>query len=457
VQAGTVRPLDLIDTVVVVMLENRSFDHILGHLSLSGSGYAGKVNGLTEPLQGGAYDNLNAGESFSPFPMKDGVLSTDLPHERGEVAVALAKSAVSGQYGMNGFVKAYFQIQGINRTTKPDPMGFLGSADVPITRFFADEFAVCDQWHAPLPSSTQPNRLMALTGTSLIDQSGGAFPPRDELLIDWLEARGVRLRVYHSGISFFALLGKIEIFGSGFRHIDRLAPDVLGEKPHDFPSVIIVEPSYNDGPHLGNDVPNCNHPPSAVGPGETFLRQVYQALTCNPTRWSRTLMVVTYDEHGGFYDHVPPPLLPYVPPARAKFKTPFESLGVRVPALVVSPLVSRGKVYSGLLDHTSILQLLAEKFVPGKGGYSSTVESRRQAGIGSVSAVLDLLAARTDLPIAPVAPPRVMPSFAGPAGKPSAMQAAFAETAQWMVKEHPRETAQQYPEISHWVIAETQK
>lgn len=451
------RPLDLIDTIVIVMLENRSFDHILGHLSLKGSGYASAVNGLTEPLGREDYENLDAGETFPPFRMKDGQLSTDLPHERREVAVGLAKSAATGKYEMNGFVKAYFQLQGTNRTTKPDPMGFLSSMDVPITRFFADEFAVCDQWHAPLPTSTQPNRLMALTGTSLIDQSGGPFPERDELVTDWLETRGVSWRVYHSGISFFALLGKIEIFGSGFRNIDRLAPDVLGEKPHDFPSVVIVEPSYNDGPHLGNDVPNCNHPPSPVGPGEAFLRQVYQALTCNPSRWSRTLMVVTYDEHGGFFDHVAPPPVPYVPPTRAKFKTPFESLGVRVPALVVSPLVSRGRVYTGLLDHTSILQLLAEKFAPAGGGYSSSVESRRKAGIGSVSAALDLLAPRGIIPLAPAAPRRILMRFSSPIGPPSAMQAAFAETARWMVKEHARETAQQYPEISHWVIAETEK
>jgi phospholipase C len=450
-----VKALDLIDTIAIVMLENRSFDHILGHLSLKRSGYASDVEGLKDPLECDEYENSASGEPYYPVRMRDGQLSTDLPHERAQVAVALAWNAGAGKFAMDGFVKAYFQAQSVDRSAKPGPMGVLGSIDLPITRFFADEFAVCDHWFACLPTSTQPNRLMALTGATRIDQSGGPFPTHEPLLTDWLQDRGVRWRVYHSGISFFALLGKIEIFGSGFRHIDRLAPDVNGERPHDFPSVIIVEPSYNDGPHLGNDVPNCNHPPYPVGPGEAFLRQVYQALTCNPARWSRTLMVVTYDESGGFYDHVPPPAIPYVPGVNASFKTPFGSLGPRVPALVISPLVSQGRVYKGLLDHTSILQLLAEKFGT-KSGYSPRVEARRNAGIGSVSAVLDLLAPRQVIPAAPTAPPRVITKFAAPS-EPSPMQAAFAETARWMVNKYPRETAQQYPGVSHWVIAETEK
>lgn len=445
--------LSLVDTIVIVMLENRSFDHMLGHLSFGVFANGTNVEGLKAPLQRKEYENIFGAETYYPFTMKDGALASDLPHERREVAMGLAQSAVSGQFTMSGFVKAYFEKTTTNRTLTPDPMGFMTPADVPITRFFADNYAVCDHWFAPLPASTQPNRLMALSGNTRIDQTSGIFPPTDPLVIDWLEARGVRWRVYHCGISFFALLGRLEIFGPNFRTVDRLAADVAHEAPGDFPQVIIVEPSYGDAPHIGSDLPNDNHPPLPVAPGETFLRQVYEALTCNPDRWSKTVMIVAYDEHGGFFDHVPPPLIPYKPAANATFTEPFTSLGLRIPGLIVSPLVSSKSVFNKLLDHTSILQFIAEKFAQGKGGYSSSVEERRNRGIGSVAQALDLSSPRTDIPSAPPAPLQAI-RFAGPAQSKSAMQQAFEDAAKQMVKDHPRQTAQRYPEISHWVLTQ---
>src|SRR6267143_1185983 len=392
------KDLSLIDTIVIVMLENRSFDHILGHLSYGSFANGTAVDGLKYPTQRNEYRNLDGGQGYYPFTMHDGTLASDLPHERGEVAVQLDLSDVTGQFSMGGFVKSYFETTGVNRSTTPDPMGFLSPTDVPITRFFADNFAVCDHWFAPLPTSTQPNRMMSLSGSTRIDHTSGMFPPCDPLVIDWLNERNVSWRVYHCGISFFALLGRPEIFGPSFRSIDRLAPDVAHESSSDFPSVIIVEPSYGDAPHVGNDMPNDNHPPLAVAGGEAFLKQVYDALTCNPARWSRTVMIVTYDEHGGFFDHVQPPPVPYKPESNATFTEPFKSLGVRVPALIVSPLVSAKSIFSNILDHTSILQFLAEKFAPGSGGYAPKVEERRKQGVGSTSEALDLESPRTDIP-----------------------------------------------------------
>ena len=451
--------LGSIDTIVFVMLENRSFDHMLGHLSYGSYANGTPVNGLKDPLHNDLYENVFEGQTYYPFPKPDEPLSCDLPHERREIAVELAKSQVSGRFTMSGFVKAYYEKQAITRVLTPDPMAFLKPEAVPVTRFFADQYAVCDHWFAPLPASTQPNRLMALSGSTRIDQTSGIFPPTDPLIIDWLEAHHVRWRVYHSGISFFALLGRTEIFGPNFRTIRRLAPDVMGEQPGDFPSVIIVEPSYGDAPHIGHDVPNDNHPPLPVGPGEAFLHQIYEALTCNPKRWSRTLLIVTYDEHGGFFDHVAPPPIPYKPLSNATFTAPFDSLGVRVPALLISPLIPAKTVHSLLLDHTSVLQLLCEKFGSPGESFSQTVENRRQAGITSVSQALTLDAPRTDIPRAPDPPrPNALSLEAeglpGAKGPQSPMEAAYAETAKWMVDKYPRQTAQQYPEISHWVLTQ---
>jgi phospholipase C len=447
--------LSLIDTIVIVMLENRSFDHMLGHLSLDPYANGSAIEGLKEPLNRLEYENVADGEPYYPFPMRDGRLSTDLPHSRAEMNRALALSPATGKYSMSGFVEVYFDHGGTNRTTTPDPMGFLTPEDLPVTDFFANNYAVCDHWFAPLPTSTQPNRLMALSGSSRIDETRGIFPPQDPLLIDWLFDRKVRWRVYHSGISFFALLGRGDIFTDRFRSIDRLAPDVSHELPGDFPSVILVEPAYGDAPRIGGSLPNDNHPPLPVAPGEALLQQIYEALTCNPERWARTVLIVTYDEHGGFFDHVPPIPIRYDPAPNAVFREPFLSTGLRVPSLVVSPLVSPMSVFGGTLDHTSILQLLAEKFAPNRGGYSESVENRRRQGIRSVSEVLDLAAPRTSIPKAPAATLRAQVSLGGPLPTGATdMQLAFAAAANSMVQNYPKETAQRYPEVSHWVLTQ---
>ena len=446
--------LSLVDTIVVVMLENRSFDHILGHLSYHQYANGTQIEGLKAPLRKLEYENVEGGEAYYPFPMRDGQLSCDLPHSRSQMKTTLALSPATGKFSMTGFVEAYFAHSGTNRTTTPDPMGFLTPEDLPITDFLAKNYTVCDHWFAPLPTSTQPNRLMALSGSTRVDETKGIFPPQDELVIEWLNKRGVRWRVYHSGISFFALLGRLDIFTSRFRSIDRLAPDVDHELPGDFPSVILIEPAYGDAPHIGGSLPNDNHPPLPVAPGEALLLQIYEALTCNPERWARTVLIVTYDEHGGFFDHVPPPPVRFDPAPDAKFTEPFLSTGLRVPSLVVSPLVSRMSVFDQLLDHTSILQLLAERFAPTEGGYSEQVENRRRQGVGSVSQVLDLAAPRTDIPKAPAASLRAEVALGGPMPAATEMQLAFESAAKRMVQDFPKETAQKYPAVSHWVLTQ---
>ena len=391
--------LDQVDTIVLLMLENRSFDHLLGHLSLGACANNSGADGLADPLVRPQYLNSYQMQAYYPHKMRDRPLETDLPHDRNAIAVQMNHSALAGGFKMDGFAKSYFSASPNVHVTDPDPMGFLPPDDVPMSRFLADNYAVCDRWFASLPAGTQPNRLMAWTGTSLID-GNGLFPPRDPTLLDWMDQRQIRYRVYSSGLSFFVLFGAPQVFGPAFRNFARLAPDVANEKHGDFPQVIIIEPSYGDAVRITGGIATDYHAPAAAGPGEVFLRQAYEALTCNPERWARTLLVVTFDEHGGFYDHVTPPAVGYQPPNNAHYAQPFTSLGVRVPAFVVSPLVSPKSVCSATLDHTSLLQLLAEKFTPGL-PYSESVEVRRQQGIRSVSEALDLNSPRKDTPVAP--------------------------------------------------------
>jgi phospholipase C len=444
--------LSQVDTIVVVMLENRSFDHMLGHLSYGPYGNGSGADGLTEPLARDEYANTFEGEPYYPHEMPDGRLSTDLPHDRGAIAVQLHKSAVTGTFAMDGFAKSYFAASPTNRTATPDPLGFLRPQDVPMTRFLADNYAVCDRWFASLPAGTQPNRQMAWTGTTLID-GNGFLPPRDPLVLDWLEQNHVRWRVYTSGLSFFLLFGALEAFGPNFRSIDRLAADVANEQPGDFPQVIIVEPSYGDTARITGAIANDDHAPAAVGPGEVFLRRVYEALTRNPARWSKTVLIVTFDEHGGFYDHVPPPAIRFAPPAKATYTKAFESLGVRVPGLVVSPLVTSKRVCHDVLDHTSILQFLAEKFTPGR-AYSAAVDARRQQGVGSVSAALDRARPRKAIPAAPDFSIQVTVPIGENRAPVTPLEATFEEAALEMVRRFPKPTAQKYPEVTHWVLSQ---
>jgi len=438
----------LVDTIVIVMMENRSFDHLLGHLSYGEHDTGTGVDGLREPLEQQAYENIYAGEPYYPFLMTDGRLPSDLPHEREAVATQLAYSPVSGKHEMSGFAEAYFQFTHVNWTKTPEALGFLTPDSAPISGFLAENFAVCDRWFAPLPASTLPNRLMAWTGSCLVDHTGSILPPRRATILEWLTDHDVPWRVYPDGLSFFALLGEIvRLLGPNFRPFERLAYDFMYEKQKTFPRVVFVEPSYGDAPHLGNDQPNDNHPPLPVAPGEQFLRMVYRALTANPDRWAKTVLIVMYDEHGGFFDHVPPLPIGYDPRPDGTYP-PFETTGPRVPAIVVSPLVQPGSVHHENMDHTSVLQFLAEMF--GSGPYCQEVEDRRTRGITSLSNVLVPDQPRAEIPIVPDVGMsyEAVADEASPAKTPQ--QALFQAGAEALLAENRARVKAKYPELWHW-------
>jgi phospholipase C len=439
---------DKISTIVLVVFENRSFDHMLGHLKYEG--FAPTVDGLETDLS--KYKNFYKGGEYVPFPAPDQQLSSDLPHEWNQVAIQLAYSAVTGQYDMTGFVEAYAAMTGTEPVQESDPMGFFKSEKVPITSFLAREFCPCDRWHAPLPTSTQPNRTVAFCGSSQIfdTSSGPRLISCDDILFDWLERAKVRWRVYHDGLSFFALYPRAwkYVLSDNFRDFENYFHDMQVEPIESGPQVIIVEPSYNDAPHIGPDHPNDNHPPLAIGWGEDFLRRAYQAATANPTRWSRTLFVNYYDEHGGFFDHVPPPRIGYQTLGNPSHS--FDSLGVRVPGIVASPYVEVGAPCSALFDHTSVLQLLAELFTPGK-PYSVEVEERRKQGIRSLSVVVGDKP-RTDVPKVPANPILVESALGGGVRlRPvNDLQASFELAASQLMVSNPVEVGKKYPDLFHW-------
>jgi phospholipase C len=466
--------LDPIGTLVIVMMENRSFDHMAGHLSLidpklpvdglvAPDGSSADYRVPLTPLQNGAYLNLSAadGALHYPFHMQDNPLTTDLPHDRYGVQTQLGRQDANGTYSMEGFVDAYYGITP-TRMDLVDPMGFFTAAEAPIADFFARQFTTCDRWFSSIPTDTQPNRLMAYNGETQTDRTSG-LPPDQPVVLDWMDKNNIDWRVYSDDISFFALIRHLwpKILTSDrFRKFSSLANDVLSADPKDpasFPKVIFVEPSYNDSPIHPDHDPNDDHAPLPIGFGEDFLRQVYQALTPkdNLAVWNRMVMIVTYDEHGGFYDHVSP--LSPVTTSCGAGNQPFTSTGPRVPSFIVSPFVSAGSIYHNNLDHTSILEFLAEWLTPGQ-PYSPAVAARLAEpgfalppGKGKISSIFDLLDEPRKQP--PEEPLQALGGMRLSPGKKVAHtpnELAFEQAVQGMIEADPNGVANKYPGLVHW-------
>jgi phospholipase C len=169
----------------------------------------------------------------------------------------------------------------------------------------------------------------------------------------------------------------------------------------DVPQVVFIEPRYQDDYRRGTAQATDDHPPASLWGGQRFLNNIYEALTINQSVWENLMAILIYDEHGSFFDHIRPPGIPTEPPAGNIWRGGrFETLGARVPAIVVSPFVDAGSVQEKICDHTSILKLLGEKF--GNGSYTPAVDAR---AVASASAVLSEESLASSDPIAP--PPQM--------------------------------------------------
>jgi phospholipase C len=386
--------LEQVEHVVVVMLENRSFDHMLGYLSLpteeDGKGRA-NVDGLT-----GSAVNLNTYDATN-YPIHH--LTATMFKGEAEDPDHSGKS-VDEQLkdGGQGFVANYARISKERAQTLkvpvPEPglvMGYYNAEDLPVYDHLAAEYCVVDRWFSSVPGATWPNRLYSVTGRAAGSRNDVSPPiytlpsfPRylDEHSVDWrwysfdpgtLRAIDPAYRLSnHHRFSFLdsrklstleRAVGELTEEGSSF--LDDVAEGNL-------PAVSWIDPRFKDLRVLGPDS-NDDHPPSDVLAGQDLILTIYHALSSAPT-WAKTLLVITYDEHGGFYDHVRPP-------AAVDDDHEFQRLGVRVPALLVSPLVAAGSSSTGLLgqdfhfDHTSIIKTILSRFC-NSGGQIPVLTSR---------------------------------------------------------------------------------
>jgi phospholipase C len=379
--------LNGIDTIVFLMMENRSFDHMLGYLSLDETPNRMAVEGLrSDPAWRDSYTNLAAGRDHVIHRLKPtDEVTEDPPHGQERIAKQIATPPKGpGPTQMGGFVSSFLDAHP-ESTNAGVVMGYYDAASVPTYDFFARNYCVCDHWFAPLPLGTQANRLMAMSGESKVVDNVKPLPDQ-ELVYDWLSRHNVDWRAYVSGgyAPFFLMMLRwsfpiLSSLATGlgrFRRFHALRDDWNSKKA--MPKVVFIEPEYADAPASN---PNDDHPPSHIARGQAFLNEVYNLLSSNSARWAKTLLIVTYDEHGGLFDHVPP--LQVQGAAGGK---PFTTTGPRVPAFLVSPRVDAGKIFSEPLDHTAFLTLLDEAFGSGQ-GYSPAV-AKRQQSLGRISHAL---------------------------------------------------------------------
>jgi phospholipase C len=388
-----------IGTIFVVLMENRSFDHMLGHLHADNPAVDGIRRDDEAWLDKTACPYL--GQRYRPFRASNPAanIPVDPPHETDKIKIQMGLDGPGG-FAMDGFVTTYGpKAPTVSSAVPPAVMGWFDGPDVPVLDFLARNFAVCNRWFAALPASTQPNRMMAMGGSTKHDDNVAPVP-NQRLVYDWLNERPIRWRVYHHGVPFFMLMEKWATkipFDDHFRRFDQLILDVEEEDAATFPQVVFIEPTYSDA-SFGKPA-NDDHAPAGVARGQAFLHDIYCAITKSKAIFDRSVTIITYDEHGGFFDHVSPPKVHTRAPAGSNYSA-FETLGVRVPAVIISPFVKPGTVHDGVHDHTSILKFIGEIFGAGY-GYDQPVRSRP---VGNVLEILNNPAGRPAPTIADIPP-----------------------------------------------------
>jgi phospholipase C len=328
--------------VVVLMMENHSFDRVLGWMK-------------QEYANIDAVDPGNAG--WNPdYPVHDVTLfqehttsrniGNDPGHDLDNVLRQIANVNPSVNQGfVSDFAQKYPQA---GLAERKEVMGYYPYGYLPALHFLAYNFVVCDHWFSSLPGPTWPNRLFVHSGTSLghVDMPEGVFNPNlhwydQRTLYDELDDARIDWRIYHGDFPQSLLLVHQLDKLDHYRKFDQWASDV---QVGDLPPYVFIEPYY-----FGTEE-NDQHPPHDVLRGDLLIAQVFNALRANQAVFERTLLVVLYDEHGGFYDHVNPPAT-VAPDANTKTYA-FNQLGVRVPAILVSPWLERG-FNSTVFDHHS--------------------------------------------------------------------------------------------------------
>jgi phospholipase C len=389
-----------IKTVVVVVMENRSFDHILGWLRRSRP----DIDGLT----GSESNRFNASDPQSEEVRvsEDAVfVDSDPGHSFQAIREQIfgSEDTSADPAPMNGFVQqANSEGLGMARNVMS---GFPPDA-VPVYTSLANNFAVFDRWFASVPTSTQPNRLYVHSATSHGLSSNvrkdliNGFPQKT--IFDSLDENGLSYGIYYQNMPatlFFKTLRKLK---NVLKFHNYALTFKLHAKLGRLPNYVVIEQRYFDCELLPA---NDDHPSHDVARGQQFVKEIYETLRASP-QWNETALLVTYDEHGGFYDHVPTPVSGVPNPdgiiGPDPFYFKFDRLGVRVPTILISPWIDQGVVIhepngpnpTSQYEHSSIPSTVKKLF-----NLNSNFLTKRDAWAGSFEGLFSMRSTpRTDCP-----------------------------------------------------------
>jgi phospholipase C len=359
-----------IDHIVVLMMENRSFDQMLGYLALDGRD---EVEGLQEGMS-----NSYGGRPWRIHRLDEThFLEHEDPNHSGDW---VARQINNG--AMDGFVRSYIETRRDMEAAAEEPespvMGYFTGEQLPVYDHLAEHFCVCDHWFASVAGATWPNRLYAAAG-----ESGGLKSNQTRFghlqwpfyslpsFVRYLDKSPHSWRWYSaepldSSPPTIQLVDHVYRGATGenyalFDEDERVTgqPSFLQDAASgDLANVSWIDPNF----HLkilglgATGTQNDDHPPADVSEGQRLVGTIVKALMNGP-KWEKTMLVVIYDEHGGMFDHVPPP------PCEDD-RPEFRRLGVRVPAIVVSAWVPERSVAKLVFDHTSVIRTVLERFCP---------------------------------------------------------------------------------------------
>ena len=365
--------LDNLRHIVVLMMENRSFDHMLGSLTAVNP----QIDGITDQLSNP--DTTGASVAPQPLAQFQGQLDPDPDHHFPAVDLQIFGGDTSPNRvaNMQGFVKSYFNQQqdvGHSQTI----MYYFAQNQLPVLTTLALEFAIFNRWFASIPGPTICNRAFAHYGTSFgrVDMNPidiiEPFKSIYDRLINANPKHTAKLYYYDTTSSTMEVANLLqnepELFGTYQQFLSDCSAGNL-------PDYSFIEPNYSDhDTDSGEEVASDQHPDHNIQAGELYIASVYNAIKQNPNLWQSTVLLVVYDEHGGIYDHVvPPACTPDQFTASANDTGTgqpfaFDRLGVRVPAILISPWIPKGMVVDGrVFDHASIPATITKFFL---GDYS---------------------------------------------------------------------------------------
>jgi phospholipase C len=414
--AGTATEALPFDHVVVVMMENHSFDNLLGAIALSGQPHA---HGLRFDRRGRARDS-------NPGP-EGPVVSFPIPTTAQGTNVSQTWNATHEQIDegrMDGFVRSVESDQ---------PMGYWTQDVLPFAYSFAAAFTLANRWFCSAPCQTFPNRRFLMAGTAYGDISTdlaslGDPPPPNGTIFDRLHAYGISWTNYFTDLPQTAIIPSIvKKYPTNLKQIAKFYEDCAAGT---LPSVSFVDPEFGVLSQVGSllarvpgleaigarleTVGGDEEDPQDMAYGENWAYRIVNAVLRSPA-WPRTLLIYTYDEHGGYYDHVPPPaaIAPdSIPPELGPEDVPggYDIYGPRVPAIVASPYAKPSAVTNVVHDHTSALATIEAK-------WNLPALTYRDANARTVEDFLDLSApALLEPPALLKPPPATVPAAGSPAG-----------------------------------------